>query len=79
MSPEQIGVPAFVILTLGGAFMGLLLKGTLRLGRECEAMEERLKEMQADRDWWRSRAERGARMTETATNVLDRVVPPNAS
>jgi hypothetical protein len=72
VTPEQIGIPAFIILTLGGTFMTLLLRGALRLGREYE-------EMKAERDWWRSRAERGVRMAETATSMAERMVPPAGS
>jgi hypothetical protein len=72
MTPEQIGIPAFVILSLGGAFVTALMRGTLRLGREYEAMK-------AERDYWRNRAERGVRIAEVATNVADRMVPPVGS
>lgn len=72
MTPEMIGVPAFLIFSGFSALFGMLLSGKLRLGREYDAMKD-------ERDWWRSRAERGARLAETATNLADRVIPPTGS
>lgn len=76
MTPEQIGIPAFLIFTGFSTLFGLLLSGKMRWEREVKAVEKQLEEMRADRDWWRSRAERGARLTEAATNVAERVLPP---
>lgn len=75
MTPDQIGINAFLIFTGFSTLFGLLISGKLRWEREVKSVEAQLAEMKADRDWWRLRAERGARMTETANNVLDRVVP----
>ena len=72
MTPEAIGIPAFIILTGFSAYHVLLMSGKIRLGREYE-------DMKTDRDWWRSRAERGVQMAEKATSVADRLIPPGGS
>lgn len=66
LTPELLGLPAFLILTGFLAFVSGLLRGWWVLGREYEAMR-------ADRDYWRSRTERGTSLAEQATKVAERV------
>ena len=67
MTPEAIGIPAFIILTLGGTFMGFLLSGKLRLGREFEAMEKQML-------FWQRMALRGTALSEKATSVAEQLI-----
>jgi hypothetical protein len=78
MTPEQIGIPAFLILSGFTTFIGLLWKGTIRLGREYDALEKRrLEEVlfwQGQSSFWQKRAERGTAFAEKATSVAERLV-----
>jgi hypothetical protein len=62
----MLGLPAFLILSGFSAFLTGLLRGWFVLGREYQAMT-------ADRDYWRTRADRGTLLAERATGVAERV------
>jgi hypothetical protein len=66
LTPELLGLPAFLVLTGFVAFISGLLRGWWVLGREYRAM-------MADRDYWRTRADRGTQLAERATGVAERV------
>jgi hypothetical protein len=67
LTPELLGLPAFLILTGFTVFVTGLLRGWWVLGREFESMR-------ADRDYWRTRADRGTSLAEKATTVAEKVV-----
>lgn len=76
LTPELLGLPAFLILTGFVAFITGLLRGWWVLGRECESLETQLSDMKSDRDYWRNRVERGTALAEQATNLASRTLPP---
>jgi hypothetical protein len=78
LTPETIGIPAFIILTMGTAFITALMKGGLRLGREYQQLEVYAKQMKDERDFALSRLERGVRIAETATSLAERAIPPSS-
>jgi hypothetical protein len=66
-TPETIGLPAALIFAGFMAFFTGLLREWWVLGREYRAM-------QSDRDYWRSRVDRGMQLAERATAVAERSV-----
>ena len=67
LTPELLGLPAFLILLGFMTFVSGLLRGWWVLGREYEVMR-------LDRDYWRSRADRGTSLAERATTVAERAM-----
>ena len=67
LTPELVGLPGFLILLGFTTFVGGLLRGWWVLGREYEVMR-------ADRDYWRTRADRGTQLAERATTVAESVM-----
>jgi hypothetical protein len=53
-----------------GVVLVLLIRGDLRLGREVDAVMDRVKEITAERDMWRNLAMKGAGVASTAVNAL---------
>lgn len=71
LTPELIGLPAFLIFLGFSTFLTALLRGWIVLGREYRTMA-------ADRDYWRSRAERSTSLAERGVAVAESLVggPP---
>lgn len=69
LTPELIGLPAFLILTAFGLFVTALQREWLVLGRE-------YREMRGQRDYWRIRVERGTQLAEKATAVAEKLAGP---
>lgn len=82
ITPELVGPMGFAVISIFLAVAGLVAKGTLRLGRECDekdrqliAAEKRRQEevafWQGQASYWQKRAERGTTFAERATTVAE--------